>query len=209
MYAVTSNNYAPIDGKVLTTDSVDLLTVGALNGVDVMIGTVADERTALDGAPDKVMEIEKAASLLLAILSLGEHQARVAAGAPQPHDLRQDLQVLRTFPLDLAAAGERFQGASPERLVERRLLLSHFHLDGDLGARGELFEYLVLGAAQDEGLDQLLEPAARLLVLPLLNGGDELNVELLQGAEQPGLMKRKTFQSSPGGSRSGCRSPPS
>jgi para-nitrobenzyl esterase len=57
LYA-TSNSYAAIDGKVLTTDSVDLLTLGALNGVDVIVGTVADERTALDGAPDKVMEIE-------------------------------------------------------------------------------------------------------------------------------------------------------
>ena len=57
MYAVTSNIYAAIDGHVLTEDSVDLLKEGALNGVDVIVGTVADERTALDGAPDKVMEI--------------------------------------------------------------------------------------------------------------------------------------------------------
>jgi para-nitrobenzyl esterase len=57
MYAVTSNMYAVIDGHVLTADSVDLLKEGALNGVDVIVGTVADERTALDGAPDKVMEI--------------------------------------------------------------------------------------------------------------------------------------------------------
>jgi para-nitrobenzyl esterase len=58
LYGVTSNAYAAIDGKVLTQDSVDLLRLGALNGVDVIIGTVADERTALDGAPDKVMEID-------------------------------------------------------------------------------------------------------------------------------------------------------
>jgi para-nitrobenzyl esterase len=57
MYAVTSNMYAVIDGTVLTADSVDLLKEGALNGIDVIVGTVADERTALDGAPDKVMEV--------------------------------------------------------------------------------------------------------------------------------------------------------
>ncbi|MEH2485280.1 carboxylesterase/lipase family protein [Bradyrhizobium sp. AZCC 2230] len=57
MYAVTSNMYAVIDGHVLTTDSVDLTKEGALNGVDVIVGTVADERTALDGAPEKVMDI--------------------------------------------------------------------------------------------------------------------------------------------------------
>src|SRR5713226_8717178 len=39
------------DGNVLTQDSVDLLKQGALDGIDVIIGTVADERTALDGAP--------------------------------------------------------------------------------------------------------------------------------------------------------------
>lgn len=57
MYGVSSNMYAVIDGHVLTTDSVDLTKEGALNGVDVIVGTVADERTALDGAPDKVMPI--------------------------------------------------------------------------------------------------------------------------------------------------------
>jgi para-nitrobenzyl esterase len=57
LYAVTSGSYAAIDGTVLTTESVDLLQPGALNGVDVVIGTVADERTALDGAPAKEMEI--------------------------------------------------------------------------------------------------------------------------------------------------------
>lgn len=58
MYAVTSNIYAAIDGHVLTADSVNLLKEGALNGVDVILGTVADERTALDGAPDKTMEVD-------------------------------------------------------------------------------------------------------------------------------------------------------
>jgi para-nitrobenzyl esterase len=57
MFAVTSGKYAAIDGTVLSRESVDLLKAGALNGVDVMVGTVADERTALDGAPDKQMEV--------------------------------------------------------------------------------------------------------------------------------------------------------
>jgi para-nitrobenzyl esterase len=57
MYAVTSGMYAVIDRNVLTRDSVDLQKLGALNGADVILGTVADERTALDGAPDKEMEI--------------------------------------------------------------------------------------------------------------------------------------------------------
>ena len=51
IFGVSSGTYAAIDGNVLTRESVDLLKDGALNGVDVMLGTVADERTALDGAP--------------------------------------------------------------------------------------------------------------------------------------------------------------
>ncbi len=57
LFGVSSGLYAAIDGKVLTQDSVDLLKQGALGGVDVIIGTVADERTALDGAPAKDMEM--------------------------------------------------------------------------------------------------------------------------------------------------------
>jgi para-nitrobenzyl esterase len=57
LYGVTSGLYAAIDGNVLTQDSVDLLKQGALNGIDVIVGTVADERTALDGAPAKDMEL--------------------------------------------------------------------------------------------------------------------------------------------------------
>ena len=58
LYAVSSSPYAVIDGQVLTQVSVDLLRQGALNGVDVIVGTVADERTALDGDPSKVMDIK-------------------------------------------------------------------------------------------------------------------------------------------------------
>lgn len=57
LFGVSIGLYAAIDGKVLTQDSVDLLKQGALNGVDVIIGTVADERTALDGAPAKDIEM--------------------------------------------------------------------------------------------------------------------------------------------------------
>ena len=57
LFGVSSGLYAAIDGNVLTQDSVDLLKQGALNGIDVIIGTVADERTALDGAPAKDMEL--------------------------------------------------------------------------------------------------------------------------------------------------------
>jgi para-nitrobenzyl esterase len=58
LYAATSGTYAVIDGKVLTRESVDLLKPGALHGVDVILGTVADERTALDDAPLREMDVD-------------------------------------------------------------------------------------------------------------------------------------------------------
>lgn len=58
LFSVSSGPYAVIDGQVLTKESADLLREGALNGIDVIIGTVADERTALDGDPKKVMDIQ-------------------------------------------------------------------------------------------------------------------------------------------------------
>jgi len=59
LYAPASGMYAAIDGSILTRDSVDLLKPGALNGVDVMLGTVADERTALDDAPVREMDVNQ------------------------------------------------------------------------------------------------------------------------------------------------------
>ncbi|HEY2256360.1 MAG TPA: carboxylesterase family protein, partial [Variovorax sp.] len=57
LYGVTSGMYAVLDGQVLTRDSVDLEKPGALDGVDVIVGTVADERTALDDAPVREMAL--------------------------------------------------------------------------------------------------------------------------------------------------------
>jgi para-nitrobenzyl esterase len=58
LYAATSGMYAVIDDAVLTRESVDLLKPGALHGVDVIVGTVADERTALDDAPVRAMDVD-------------------------------------------------------------------------------------------------------------------------------------------------------
>lgn len=57
LFRVSSGSYAALDGIVLTPESADLLRPGALQGVDVIVGTVADERTALDGAPDRTMDV--------------------------------------------------------------------------------------------------------------------------------------------------------
>jgi para-nitrobenzyl esterase len=46
-----------IDGKVFTEDSVNLRRSGALDGIDIIIGSAADERTSLEGIPDKTMSL--------------------------------------------------------------------------------------------------------------------------------------------------------
>jgi para-nitrobenzyl esterase len=89
MYAVTSNMYAVIDGHVLTADSVDITKEGALNGVDVIVGTVADERTALDGAPDKVMAIPAFHAYWKKLLG-GELYARYAFETLYPASTERD-----------------------------------------------------------------------------------------------------------------------
>jgi para-nitrobenzyl esterase len=53
-----------VDGTVLTEQSVNLLRDGALNGVDILIGANADERTSLDGKPDGTMPEEGFASYM-------------------------------------------------------------------------------------------------------------------------------------------------
>jgi para-nitrobenzyl esterase len=44
-----------IDGSVFTDESVNLLRDGALDGIDIMIGSNSDERTSLVGVPEGTM----------------------------------------------------------------------------------------------------------------------------------------------------------
>ncbi len=53
-----------IDGYSLTTESVDLLQPGALDGIDLMIGGASDERTSQWGGPDKTMSDEEFAKTM-------------------------------------------------------------------------------------------------------------------------------------------------
>lgn len=47
-----------IDNNVFTDASVNLRKSNAVNGIDILIGTNSDERTSLDGGPDKTMSPE-------------------------------------------------------------------------------------------------------------------------------------------------------
>ncbi len=57
--AVATNQFYTIDGHTMTEDSVNLLQPGAIEGIDIMIGQTADERTGLNGDPEGVMSPEE------------------------------------------------------------------------------------------------------------------------------------------------------
>ena len=53
-----------IDDKVFTEASVNLRRPGAINGIDILIGSNSDERTSLDGGPDKTMSLDDFAAFM-------------------------------------------------------------------------------------------------------------------------------------------------
>ena len=55
---------AVIDGVSLTTESVDLFRTGALDGIDLMIGSVADEGTTIQGDAEGTMDLERYAATM-------------------------------------------------------------------------------------------------------------------------------------------------
>jgi len=55
---------AVIDGVSLTKESVDLFRPGALEGIDLMIGSVADEGTSIQGNSDGTMDLERYATTM-------------------------------------------------------------------------------------------------------------------------------------------------
>ncbi|MCJ8520910.1 para-nitrobenzyl esterase [Pseudorhizobium tarimense] len=62
-YALRSAiNGDTIDGKMITEESVDLMRDGALDGIDILTGANADERTSLDGGPEKTLAIAEYAA---------------------------------------------------------------------------------------------------------------------------------------------------
>lgn len=59
----TALNGDAIDGVAITEESVDLLREGALDGIDLLVGAVADEGTA-SGDPDETMSLDEYAKVM-------------------------------------------------------------------------------------------------------------------------------------------------
>ncbi|OPY16926.1 MAG: hypothetical protein A4E69_00099 [Syntrophus sp. PtaB.Bin138] len=114
-----------------------------------------------------------------------QNQSGVAAGLPQPHDLRQDFQVLLSRGALVLLQG--FHGLSPQGLVERCFFRRHLHLESHLGPGRQLIKNLGFDAPQEKRGNQLLQPLPGFPVAVLLNGDGIALVKLPAGAKQSGI----------------------
>lgn len=71
-----------LDGTVLTEASVNLRRPGAVDGIDILIGSNSDERTSLDGGPDKTMSADAFAQFMAKTYG-ASWQGAYAANEPQ------------------------------------------------------------------------------------------------------------------------------
>jgi para-nitrobenzyl esterase len=76
-----------IDGQTITRDSVNVLRPGSLDGIDIMIGANSDERTSLDGGPDRTMSLEAFAKTMTTTYGEGWDKAYRATDPQQAYRL--------------------------------------------------------------------------------------------------------------------------
>ena len=76
-----------LDNNVFTEDSVNLRKQGVLDGVDIMIGSNSDERTSLDGGPDKTMSLDDFAKFMQQTYGEGWQSAYQASDPQQAYRL--------------------------------------------------------------------------------------------------------------------------
>lgn len=111
-YALRSaTNGDTIDGVMISETSVDLMRPGAFDGIDILVGAVADERTSTAGVPDKTMTPEEYSEAMTKSYGDAPWQAVYPGGDPQ-HAYRQSLR---------AGADETLA----EAMVSARYVLAH------------------------------------------------------------------------------------
>jgi para-nitrobenzyl esterase len=76
-----------IDGTIITADSANLLRPGALDGIDILIGSNSDERTSLQGGPDATMNLDEFAASMKGLYGEGWEQAYRASDSRQAYRL--------------------------------------------------------------------------------------------------------------------------
>lgn len=118
----------------------------------------------------------------------------MAAGAPQPRDLGQNV--------DLALAGgvvgqvlDPLHGTAPQGFVQGALVVVEIDQDRLFRPRRQFSQHRRFGPAQDEGADQGLQGLLGRLVAALDRQGEAL-AEAFQEPSRPGLMKWNRLHSS-------------
>lgn len=76
-----------IDNNVFTDKSINLRKPNAVNGIDILIGTNSDERTSLDGGPDKTMSPDDFANFMQTTYGDGWKAAYEASDPQQAYRL--------------------------------------------------------------------------------------------------------------------------
>ena len=136
----------------------------------------------MPAAQQFIGEFEESGKLGAFQRSLGIDEGRMAAGAAQFADFRQDV--------DLALTGRAIEGGDilhrlkPHRLVKGAFLLRQLNRDGKLGARRQFAQHSVLGAAQNERPDHGSQSVAGGGLPVALDGTGEAALEALGCAEQ-------------------------
>lgn len=93
-----------IDGKVFTETSVDLRRPRAVDGIDILIGSNADERTSLDGEPAGTMSLTEFAGFMETTYGRGWNGAYAAADPTQAYRLMLRSKADRAHALAMVSA---------------------------------------------------------------------------------------------------------
>jgi carboxylesterase type B len=102
---VGTNQFYTIDGHTMTEESANLLRPGALDGIDIMIGQTADERTGLNGDPEGEMTPEEFRE---EVMALATDRAYMAGGeSEEVFDLYKGVTDLDAYRLYIRMQNDR------------------------------------------------------------------------------------------------------
>ena len=131
-----------------------------------------------------IERLQQQVELGRAAVILPVHKRRVDGDLPQSQQSLQDPEACVVHALALEQAQDL--GAVPFPGLDVDLFLGrlHFGVDDPFGARRELGRHLVLGAAQDEGVDQFPQERRSGFIPAALDGVGKLTLEILHVPQQ-------------------------
>jgi hypothetical protein len=116
-------------------------------------------------------------------------QTRVASGAAQSRQLREDVEVRLRFRRTLQCGVDCARGFAAQGFIVRGFGSFRRDRQDQFGARRQFLQHFSLGPSQYEGTDQAFEDVLRLAVAATLDGPGEAFVEAIDGAQQARIGK--------------------